>query len=76
MTNKERKEIEDWYRDRILAGAYEEEGSSDSYEDSTGFTWFITKRDDGRFDMTTEINPFPFAIGMITKTGKARISWQ
>ena len=76
MTNKERKEIEDWYRDRILQGAYEEEGSSDSYEDSTGFTWFITKRDDGRFDMTTEVNPFPFAIGMITKTGKARISWQ
>jgi len=76
MTNKERKEIEDWYRDRILAGADEEEGSFDSYEDSTGFIWFITKRDDGRFDMTTEINPFPFAIGMITKTGKARINWQ
>lgn len=76
MTNKECKEIEDWYRDRILQGAYEEEGSFDSYEDSDGFTWFISKRDDGRFDMTTEINPFPFAIGMITKTGKARISWQ
>lgn len=76
LTRKEAKEIEDWYRDRILAGADEEEGSCDSYEDSNGFTWFITKRDDGRFDMTTEINPFPFAIGMITKTGKARISWQ
>jgi len=76
MTNKEQKEIKDWYRERILAGAYEETGSSDSYEDSTGFTWFITKRDDGRFDMTTEVNPFPFAIGMITKTGKAKISWQ
>ena len=76
MTNKERKEIEEWYRERILAGAVEEEGSFDSYEDSTGFTWFITKRDDGRFDMTTETNPIPFAIGMITKTGKARISWR
>lgn len=76
MTNKERKEIEDWYRDRILAGSDEEEGSFDSYEDSTGFTWFISKRDDGRFDMTTEINPCPFAIGMETKTGKARISWK
>lgn len=70
------KEVEDWYRDRILVGEHEETGSCDSYEDSDGFTWFITKRDDGRFDMTTEINPFPFAIGMITKTGKARISWQ
>lgn len=76
MTKAVANEIENWYRDRILAGLTEEEGSFDSYEDSTGFTWFITKRDDGRFDMTTEINPFPFAIGMITKTGKARISWQ
>ena len=76
MTNKEYKKIEDWYRDRILAGADEEEDSFDSYEDSEGFTWFITKRDDGRFDMTTEANLFPFAVGMITKTGKARISWQ
>lgn len=76
MTNKERKEIEDWYRERILAGVYEQEGSSDMYEDDDGFCWFITKRDDGKFDMTTENNPVPFAIGMITKTGKARISWR
>ena len=74
MTNY--KEIENWYRERILAGVSEEEGSFDSYEDNEGFTWFITKRDDGRFSMTTEQNPFPFAIGMITKTGKARINWR
>lgn len=74
MTNY--KEIESWYRERILAGASEGEGSFDSYEDDEGFTWFITKRDDGKFDMTTEQNPLPFAIGMITKTGKARINWR
>lgn len=76
MTGAVAKQIENWYRDRIMAGAYEETGSCDSYEDSDGFIWFITKRDDGKFDMTTQNNPIPFAIGMITKTGKARISWQ
>lgn len=69
------KEIEEWYRERILAGTTETVGSFDAFEDNTGFTWFISKRDDGRFDMTTEMNPVPFAIGMITKTGKARINW-
>ena len=75
MTAKKNKDIENWYRDRILAGADEEPGSCDSYEDSSGFVWFITKRDDGKFDMTTCMNPFPFAVGMITKTNKARINW-
>lgn len=70
------KALEAWYRDRILAGATEECGSFDAYEDESGFTWFITKRDDGKFDMTTEICPIPFAIGMITKIGKARIKWE
>ena len=76
MTNKEWKEIKDWYRDRILAGECEEEGSFDSYEDEDGFTWFITKRDDGKFDMTTQNSIAPFAVGTITRTGKARISWK
>ena len=75
LTRKEAKEIEDWYRERILAGVTEEEGSFDCYEDNTGDGWYITKRDDGRFDMTTDNSPLPFAIGMITKTGKARINW-
>ena len=75
VTKAKYKKIEDWYKDRILAGSYEEEGSSDTYEDDDGFCWFITKREDGKFDMTTENNPIPFAIGMITKTGKARINW-
>ena len=70
------KELEAWYRDRILYGACEESGSSDYYTDEAGFTWYITKRDDEKFDMTTEYNPVPFAIGMITKTGKARIKWE
>ena len=76
MTEKEVKEIEDWYKDRIIAGAYEEEGSFDCHTDSKGFHWYITKRDDGCFEMTTEANPIPFAIGMITRTGKARINWR
>lgn len=70
------KKVEAWYRDRILAGADEETGSFDHYEDEDGNDWFITKRDDGRFDMTTGKNPFPFAIGMITKTGRAMIRWK
>lgn len=70
------KEVEEWYRERILAGQTEKSDSFDAYEDESGFTWFITKRDDGKFDMTTEYNPVPFAIGMITKTGKARITWE
>ena len=70
------KALEAWYRDRILAGATEQCESFDAYEDESGFTWYITKRDDGKFDMTTEYNPVPFAIGMITKTGKARIKWE
>lgn len=70
------KAIEDWYRERILAGEYEETGSCDSYEDEDKFTWFITKRDDGKFDMTTQNSIAPFAVGMITKTGRTRISWK
>lgn len=70
------KALEEWYRDRIIVGAMEESGSCDSYMDELGFTWHITKRDDGKYEMTTEMNPIPFAIGMITKTGKTRINWK
>ena len=70
------KALEAWYRERILAGASEGSDSFDCYEDESGFTWFINKREDGKYDMTTCQCPVPFAVGMITKTGKARIRWK
>ena len=45
------KRLEAWYRERILAGASEGSDSFDCYEDESGFTWFINKREDGKYDM-------------------------
>ncbi len=59
--------LEEWYLDRITAGAGEGIGSIDSYEDETGFNWFITKTGLNEYDLTTESNPVPFATGKTDK---------
>lgn len=61
--------LENWYLDRITAGAGEIIGSIDSYEDETGFYWFITKTGHNEYDLTTESNPVPFATGKTDSNG-------
>ena len=57
----------------------EEVGSCDSLEDADGFYWnCVVGEEDGRkvIHFTTSLNPFAFAIGRLTKSGKPRISWE
>lgn len=65
--------LEAWYLDRITAGEGEEVGSLDSYEDETGFIWFITKTGGNTYDLTTEANPIPFAEGRTDENGQPTI---
>lgn len=67
--------IENWYLDRIAAGEGEEVGSLDSYEDETGFIWFITKTGANTYDLTTEANPIPFAEGRTDENGQPTITY-
>lgn len=71
ITNYEALEV--WYLDRITAGEGEEVGSVDSYEDETGFIWFITKTGGNTYDLTTEANPIPFAEGRTDENGQPTI---
>lgn len=65
--------LEAWFLDRIAAGAAEEIGSADRYEDESGFLWFITKTSANEYELTTEANPFSFATGKTDENGKAVI---
>ena len=57
-------------QDRTMQGIlHEEEGSCDSLEDADDFVWFCN------VDEINGKNPFPFAVGYMTKTGKPRIKW-
>ena len=67
-------------QDRTMQGIlYEEVGSCDTLEDANDFQWHCTvdEIDGNKFVcFTTSLNPFAFAIGRMTKTGKPRISWK
>ena len=66
-------------QDRTMQGIlHEEEGSCDSLEDADDFVWFCDVDEiNGKkcVSFSTSLNPFPFAVGYMTKTGKPRIKW-
>lgn len=72
-------EVFRWMLDRTMQGILnEEQGSIDSLEDADDFVWFCHVNEvDGKkcVDFSTSLNPFPFATGYMTKTGKPRIKW-
>jgi len=80
MKQLSHKDIKAWMQDRTLRGINSEEaGSMDYLEDADDFTWFATVNTDekGRkvVYFTTSQTPEAFAIGTMTKTGRARILW-
>lgn len=68
-----------WMQDRTLQGIlHEEHGSCDYLEDADDFRWnCIVSELDGKkcVEFSTSLNPFPFATGYLTKTGKPRMRW-
>ncbi len=74
-----KKEIKAWMKDRILQGVLNEEpGSCDTLEDAGNFCWHCSVSEtDGKkvVNFTTSLDPVPFAIGFLTKTGKPRLKW-
>ena len=80
MKNLSNKEIFRWMQDRTMQGVlHEEPGSCDSLEDADGFYWNCNVGEENGKKVvyfTTSLNPFPFAVGRMTKTGNPRISWK
>jgi len=68
-----------WMQDRTMQGIlHEEVGSCDQLEDADDFRWnAMVDEPDGKkvVNFTTSLNPIPFAVGRLTKSGKPRISW-
>lgn len=80
MKKLSNKEIFRWMQDRTMQGINSEEvGSCDSLEDADDFVWFCNVGEENGKKVvyfTTSLNPFAFAIGRLTKSGKPRISWK